>query len=81
MRFIYFLFLLLFAGAVGYFAWQNQQQVTLVFSNWFVTANIALVIGVSYVLGMLSGWSVVGILRRSVYRTAELFNQQPAHVR
>jgi uncharacterized integral membrane protein len=70
---------LAFAGAVGVFAWQNQQEVTVTFFQWATTAQLALVIGVGYLLGMLSGWSVVGMLRRTVNRTAELFNQQREH--
>ena len=71
MRLICFLFLLVFAGAVGLFAYQNQQEVTLAFWDRGITANIALVIGAAYGLGMLSGWSVIGVLRRSLSRVAE----------
>jgi uncharacterized integral membrane protein len=71
MRFLSFLFLLAFAGVVVAFAVQNQQPVTLGFFNGEVTGSVALVIGAAYVLGMLSGWSVVGMLRRSIHRFSE----------
>ena len=72
MRFLYLLFLLVFVGAVVAFAVQNQHAATLTFFQWDITASLALVIGVAYVLGMLSGWSVVGMLRRSFRRASEL---------
>jgi len=34
------------------------------------------VIGAAYVLGMLSGWSVVGMLRRSFNRASELLEER-----
>jgi uncharacterized integral membrane protein len=71
MRLLCFLFLLLFAGAVGAFAYENQQDITLKFLQWSWTVNVPLVLGAVYVLGMLSGWTVVGMLRRSIYRATE----------
>jgi uncharacterized integral membrane protein len=71
MRFLSFLFLLAFVGVVVAFAVQNQQPVSLDFFNWQVTGSVALVIGAAYVLGMLSGWSIVGMLRRSLHRFSE----------
>jgi uncharacterized membrane protein YciS (DUF1049 family) len=71
MRFLSFLFLLAFVGVVVAFAVQNQQPVVLDFFNWQVTGSVALLIGVAYVLGMLSGWSIVGMLRRSIHRISE----------
>ena len=72
MRMICLLFLIVFAAAVGLFAYQNRQDVTLnFFDTWTMTASVAAVAGGAYALGMLSGWSVVGMLRRSLNRTAE----------
>jgi hypothetical protein len=71
MRLLCFFFLIAFAGAVGIFAWQNQEQIILQFFDWRLTASIAATVGVAYALGMLSGWSVVGILRRSFRRVAD----------
>ena len=58
-------------GAVVAFAVQNQQDVTLTFFNYSRTVNVPLLIGAAYVLGMVSGWSVVGLLRRSFARVVE----------
>jgi uncharacterized membrane protein YciS (DUF1049 family) len=71
MRFLCFLFLLAFAGAVVGFAIFNQQEITMRFLEWRMSASIAAVVGAAYALGMLSGWSVVGMLRRSLYRVTE----------
>jgi uncharacterized integral membrane protein len=71
MRFLCFLFLLVFAGAVAAFAYENQQEIGLRFLDWSWTVNVPLVLGAAYVLGMLSGWTVVGMVRRSVYRVTE----------
>jgi len=71
MRFLCLLFLLAFAGAVGAFAYFNLQEISLRFFDWSVTTSVAVVAGAAYLLGMLSGWSVVGLLRRSVARVTE----------
>lgn len=76
MRFLCFLFLLVFVAAVGVFIYQNEHEVTVTFLNWHVTQKIALVVGAAYLLGMLSGWSIVGMLRRSMYRASELLEER-----
>lgn len=71
MRFLCFVFLVAFAGAVGAFAYYNQTEVTVQFLDWSRTWSLAQVVGLSYGLGMLSGWTVVGMLRRSLSRVAD----------
>jgi len=71
MRIICLLILVVIGGAVVAFAVQNQQDVTLTFFNYSRTVNVPLLIGAAYVLGMVSGWSVVGLLRRSFARVVE----------
>jgi uncharacterized integral membrane protein len=66
MRFIWFLILVIFVTAVVVFAYQNNDAVQLRFFDWGLTVSLALLIGAVYVLGMLSGWSVVGMMRRSI---------------
>jgi uncharacterized integral membrane protein len=68
MRFLFGLILLVFLGAVGLFAVQNTQGVTVRFANWGVTAPVAVLALAAYVLGMLSGWTVVGFIRTSIRR-------------
>jgi hypothetical protein len=47
-------------------AYENQRDVSLqVFGQTYVT-HIPVLVGTTYLAGMLSGWTVVGILRRSL---------------
>ena len=71
MRFICLLFLLVFAGAVAAFAYFNQGEVTVRFLDWSKTATLAQLIGAAFGVGMLSGWTIVGMLRRSLRRVAD----------
>jgi hypothetical protein len=71
MRGLCFLFLLVFLGAAGGFAYFNQDEITLRFLDWSTRGTVAMVVGAAYLLGMLSGWTVVGMLRRSLYRVTQ----------
>jgi uncharacterized integral membrane protein len=71
MRFIQAVLFLAFLGAVGLFAVQNTSTVTVRFWNWETTGPLALVIVVVYLLGMVSGWTIVGFVRRSLRRVEE----------
>jgi lipopolysaccharide assembly protein A len=78
MRLLCFLFLVAFVGAVVAFAMQNQQEITLSFFKWNMTLSVAIVAGGAFLLGMLSGWSVVGMLRRSLRRVTDPERQYAA---
>jgi hypothetical protein len=71
MRAICLLFLLALLGVVGLFAYQNQFDVTLKLWDQSVTASMPLVAGAFFLVGMLGGWTIVGIVRRSVDRIVE----------
>jgi len=71
MRIIQAILLLAFLGAVGLFAIQNTRSVTVDFWTWEVTGPVAAVIVAVYLLGMLSGWTVVAFVRRSLRRAGE----------
>jgi uncharacterized membrane protein YciS (DUF1049 family) len=71
MRVFSFLVLVIMLLAIGVFAWQNQGPVTLYYLDRDLTCSLSLLIGAVYVLGMLSGWSVLGFLKRSVQRVTE----------
>jgi uncharacterized membrane protein YciS (DUF1049 family) len=68
MRLIYLLFLLVVGGAAALLAYENQQEVTLTFFNQRITTSVPILVGLTYLAGMLSGWTVVGMLRRSLNR-------------
>jgi lipopolysaccharide assembly protein A len=71
MRIIQAILLLAFLGVVGVFAVQNTRSVTVDFWTWEVTGPVAAVIAAVYMLGMLSGWTVVAFVRRSLRRVGE----------
>jgi uncharacterized integral membrane protein len=68
MRVIYFLLLVIFVAAAGLFAWQNQEATTVRFWHWSITCPVSAVIGAVYLVGMLTGWTVVGVLKRTIRR-------------
>ena len=53
------------------FAVQNMETISVTFWTWKLTAPVALVIVAVYFLGMLSGWTVVAFVGRSLRRVTE----------
>jgi putative membrane protein len=66
MRTFCLFMLVLMVAAIGIFAVQNQESITLHFLNGTVSCPLSLLIAIVYLLGMLSGWTVVALLRRSL---------------
>ncbi len=66
MKYVLGVLLIVFLAAIAVFSLQNTQSVKVQFLNWGVTAPFALLAVAIYVIGMLSGGSVVGFLRRSI---------------
>jgi putative membrane protein len=81
MRFLCLLFLVAVSVAAVIFFRENDQALTLSFLGWGMTAPVAAVVGVAYGLGMLTGWSVVGLLRRSFVGATDFRYREPANVR
>jgi hypothetical protein len=71
IRFLCLIFLLAFIAALGLFAYQNQYDVTLTFWDREITAAMPVVAGAIFFAGMLGGWTVIGLLRRSVDRLVQ----------
>ncbi len=65
MRWIYLVFIILFAVATLVFAVQNLETVTMSFLGFTVRAPLALLTIVVYVLGAATGGSLLALLRRS----------------
>ena len=65
MRVLYFSVLVIIMAALAIFAYQNNESVTLQYFRRSITLPMSMLIAAVYVLGMLSGWTVVGFLRRS----------------
>jgi uncharacterized integral membrane protein len=71
MRLFYFLLLVLFIGVLVAFAVQNKDPVAIKFLEWNQSYPLPVLLAVAYVLGMFSGWTVVGMIRRSLRRVTE----------
>ena len=71
MRYVQAILLLVFLGALGIFAVQNTNTITVRFLEWGITAPLALVSVAVYLLGMLTGWTVVAFVSRSLRRVSE----------
>jgi putative membrane protein len=65
MRWIYLIIIIVFALATLIFAVQNLDTVTVSFLSMRVAAPLALLVLVIYVLGAVTGSSVLALLRRS----------------
>jgi len=71
VRFVQAVILLVFLSALGIFAVQNTQAITVRYLNWGVTAPVAILAIAVYLIGMLSGWTVVAFLTRTLRRVSE----------
>jgi uncharacterized integral membrane protein len=71
MRILLLILLLLVFTALAIFAFQNHELVTLHFLRWSLAMPLSLLILGVYFLGMVSGWSVIGFVRKSMQRVAE----------
>jgi uncharacterized membrane protein YciS (DUF1049 family) len=81
MRFLCFLFLVAGGAVAVLFVRENDMALTLSFLGRSITASVAAVLGVAYGLGMLTGWSVVGLLRRSFVGATDFRSREAAQVR
>lgn len=66
MRVVYALILLLLLGALGVFALQNREAITLKYLEWSVARPTSLLIAVVFLLGM-----AVGLVQRSLRRVSD----------
>jgi len=75
MRYTQAVVFLAFLVTIGIFAIQNREVVTVNFLTWNLSQPVAIVIVAVYILGMLSGWTVMAFARRSFRRAT----QHPGH--
>ncbi|HET6573880.1 MAG TPA: hypothetical protein VFG68_09780 [Fimbriiglobus sp.] len=72
MKVIYGVFLVLFLAAIAVFAYQNNRPEEVSFLNQQWNLSFSIWVAGAYVLGMLTGWTVVGLLRKSWRRVTEV---------
>jgi putative membrane protein len=68
MRWVYLAVVILFVAAMVIFAVQNRETVTMAFLGFSVRAPLALLATAVYILGAITGGSLLALLRRSVAR-------------
>jgi uncharacterized membrane protein YciS (DUF1049 family) len=81
MRWLCLLFLLSVGAAAVVLFRENDQTLTLTCFDRVVTAPVATVVGIAYGLGMLTGWCVLGLLRRSFYSATDFRRRESVGVR
>lgn len=67
MRWVYLAIVVLFLAAMILFAVQNTGTASVAFLGWAISAPIAFVVFVAYVLGAMTGGSLYALLRRSFH--------------
>ncbi|MSR52024.1 MAG: LapA family protein [Gemmataceae bacterium] len=71
MRAFYAIVLLFLVAAITTFAIQNKDSITIKFLGGSWEISLALLVAALYFLGMLSGWTVVGLIKKSLKCVAE----------
>jgi uncharacterized integral membrane protein len=66
MRWVYLAIVIVFVAAIVIFAFQNLGMVTMSFLGFSVSAPLAIVAAIVYVLGAFTGGSLFGLLRHSL---------------
>jgi uncharacterized integral membrane protein len=71
MRFYYSIVFLILAGAIGVFAIENRETMTIEYFGQSATCSRSFMIGVVYLFGIVSGCIIVGFMRRVLRPTEE----------
>ena len=76
MRYVWFLIFLIFVAIIGVFAFENSDPVPINYLDQSLSVQsihlpMSALIGGIYVLGMLTGWTVVGFLKQAVQHVTE----------
>jgi lipopolysaccharide assembly protein A len=68
MRYIQGVVFLAFLVTTGIFAIQNREVITVNFLTWNLSQPVSIVTVAVYILGMLSGWTVLSFAKGSFRR-------------
>jgi lipopolysaccharide assembly protein A len=66
MRWVYVIVVVVFVAAMILFAIQNREVVTMSFLGFSLSAPLAILAAIAYVLGGITGGSLYALLRKSV---------------
>jgi putative membrane protein len=78
MRWVYLVLLLVIVTVIVVFIIQNREDETVTFFNQRITAPMSLFFIAVYFLGMWSGGTVVGFLKRAYHQATEREEQKRA---
>lgn len=81
MRILFLILLVLFVALVAAFALMNFQPVTVGFAGLELTAPLAILIGLVYVLGMATGGGLFSFLRYSIHKATSTPRAKPAPIK
>ncbi|MGE0595715.1 MAG: hypothetical protein AB7P07_05090 [Hyphomonadaceae bacterium] len=68
MRYVFLIIIVLFLAMIAAFAFQNLQSVTVAFIGLQLTAPLAVLVALVYLLGMATGGSLFTFLRYSLHK-------------
>jgi len=68
MRALFLIIIVLFLATIAVFAFQNLQSVTVAFLGLQLTAPLAFLVALIYLLGMATGGSLLSFLRYSIHK-------------
>jgi lipopolysaccharide assembly protein A len=76
MRYVWFLIFVIILAIIGVFAFENNNPVAINYLDQSLSVQsihlpMSVLIGATYVLGMLTGWAVIGFLKRTVQHVTE----------
>jgi uncharacterized integral membrane protein len=78
MRWVYLVLLLVIVAVIIVFVVQNHESATVTFLDQRLTAPLSLFFVAVYFLGMWSGGTVVGFLKRAYHQATEREEQKRA---
>ena len=78
MRWVYLILLLVIVTIIVVFVAQNREDQTVAFFNQRITAPLAIYFVAVYFLGMWSGGTVVGFVKRAYQYATQREEQKPA---
>jgi uncharacterized integral membrane protein len=78
MRVLQILLLVAFLAALVVFAWQNQGPITVQVFQSTIRTSVAVQAVAVYLLGMLTGGTVVSFLRRSMHQVRSAVEERRA---
>jgi uncharacterized integral membrane protein len=78
MSLVHYVFLVLLAAAVALFAYFNQEPVAVNYWDYSVTTNVAVTAGIAYLLGVVSGGTLLRMVAQSARSVADAVRRELA---